>query len=492
MLTASLVDSAPGASLSRTSNASLRPQLGLERHDLANLPNILLIVADDQTASTFSKRLMPTVFSELVNEGVRFNRAYAETPLCCPSRSEILTGLYGTHNGVDSNYRILRRPTIAQALHDLGYRTSMAGKYLNSQSCDPIPEFDQWVCSSRPPATGYSLVNPILDVNGELISFPGGYTASDGKPLYMQRGPLTTEEMNSMDYWYTKMSRAVRCLDGAVATVLRSLGSREQDTVVLYISDNGYLYGEHRRTHKIVPYEEAVRVPLLVRYPALVPVGEPFETGALVENVDIAATIAELAGIPWGADGKSLLPLLTKQKTSIRSQLLLEYCQAGGDPCPDEDVQRPVTPYLGVETPGWVYLEYATGEKELYDLSQDPNELSNHADDPLYASTQSSLAARLAWLKQAPKVDTTIVTGPSDQVAQGSAITFTFFSQSRFATYECRLDTNGVMGTWGPCGNQTTTYTGLAMASYVFNVRGTDEFGTKDGTPATRAFTLVP
>src|SRR5205823_3468732 len=106
-------------------------------------PNVLLIVSDDQAWTTFNTDLNPGVYANLVDQGVLFNRAYDVTSECCPSRSEILTGLYEHHTGVDENTVALTRPTIVQALHDHGYRTMLAGKYLNSWPCAKRPEFDQ-------------------------------------------------------------------------------------------------------------------------------------------------------------------------------------------------------------------------------------------------------------------------------------------------------------------------------------------------------------
>ena len=79
-----------------------------------------------------------------------FKRAYVNTSLCCPSRAQIITGLYEHHTGVDTNAVPLERPTIVEALHDIGYRTMLAGKYLNSWACTPRPEFDRWACVGTP------------------------------------------------------------------------------------------------------------------------------------------------------------------------------------------------------------------------------------------------------------------------------------------------------------------------------------------------------
>jgi len=90
---------------------------------------------------------MPTVYSELVDQGPLFDRAYELTSLCCPSRSEILTGLDERHTGVDDNVVGLDRPTVAEALDDQGYAAMLAGKYLNSEPCTPRPKFDRWLCA---------------------------------------------------------------------------------------------------------------------------------------------------------------------------------------------------------------------------------------------------------------------------------------------------------------------------------------------------------
>jgi N-acetylglucosamine-6-sulfatase len=517
--------------------------------DVASPPNFLLLIADDQTQATFSRALMPTVFSQLVDKGARFTRAYVETPLCCPARSQIMTGLYGTHNGVDGNRVPLTRPTIIQALHDLGYRTSLTGKYLNSQRCDPIPEFDQWVCVSMPPASGYSLVDPDLDVNGVVQHFTGyqpdilaDFTAdfirstppsqpffamytpttphtpaddprcndlpvapfrppafdeetqANGKPTYLQRGPLTADEITELDDQFAKMTRAVHCLDPAIGTVLDSLGDRAQNTMVIYISDNGYLYGQHRWETKVVPYEEAIRVPLVIRYPPLIPETAPFTTKALVQDVDLAATMAKLAGIHWGGDGLSLLPILSKQKTAVRGQLLIEWCQASNFPCQGRQGGwiglAEVPSYWGVVSPMYAYIEYLTGEEELYDLSTDLPQLANLAADNV--ETKSLLQGKLEAMRAPPVVDTTIVTGGSGSVRAGTSVTFTYFTQSRFATYQCRLDVGAVQGSWAPCGVEKQQVDIGGPGNYVFRVRGTDEFGSTDASPATRAFTVVP
>jgi len=523
--------------------------VGVRAHAAApGRPNVLLIVSDDQSWSTFDRELMPAVFGELVDHGVLFDRAYVNSALCCPSRSEILTGLYEHHTGVDGNGVHLTRPTIVQALHDLGYRTALAGKYLNSWPCEPRPEFDQWMCSGHKPSS-YSLVDPYMNVNGAWTRFTG-YTvqiqaeflarfiartppgrpffalyaptsphlpANDDRyatlpvepirdpgfdqdtwvrtePTYLRRGPLTSTQQAAIDADHAAMARAVRALDDSVATLLASLGDRERDTLVIYLSDNGYLYGEHRWEGKRVPYEEAVRVPLVVRYPPLRPESEPAISHALVENVDLAPTIAALVGIPWGADGTSIAPLLSDPAGRVRDAVLIEQCRGVIEEsrgCNGLDVggTRSVPSFWGIVTERYVYVEYATGEAELYDLAADPAELRNLAGDSTVAGVRRKLLEELESLRAPPPVETTIVAGPTGEVA-GRVATFTFFSQSRFATYRCRLDRDGVPGGWIPCPGGSITLGSLEDGSYSFAVSGTDERGETDSTPAVREFTV--
>jgi arylsulfatase A-like enzyme len=535
-------------------------------------PNILVMVADDQAWNTFSRDLMPDVWSQLVDQGVLFNRYYVNQSECCPSRSEMLTGLYAQHTGVDSNNVELNRPTIASALHDQGYRTMISGKFLNSMPCGtPRPEYDDWVCSggTDAPDDGRGFVNPILNVAGVWTRFlgfttdieanqlvasmqatpkdqpffatyaptsphlpandprcvnmpvdplrdPGYYddTRTDGKPKYMQRDAFSTEEAALVDLDHQHMTDAVKCLDNSMDIVLSGLHampSREQNTIVFYLSDNGFLYGEHRREGKVVPYEESMRLPLVVRYPPLVPESQPFATDALAENVDIGSTIADLVGFPWGGDGVSLLPLLDGSSTSVRDSVLIENCEAASYPCTggsSPDIQNDdglypipadsplaitgrtrVPPFYGIVTDQYKYIEYQTREKELYDFAVDPYEIINLAGNPEYEAVQADLASQLAVLESAPPVDTTIATGPSGPMA-GRVATFTYFSQDRHATFECRITRNSKVGDWSPCNGGGVTLGGLADGSYTLDVAGTDTTGQTDTSPASRSFAI--
>ena len=180
---------------------------------------------------------------------------------------------------------------------------------------------------------------------------------------------------------YRNRLRSLLSVEDLLASLMRSLEERGvlDDTYFIFLSDNGYHYGEHRiRRSKATVYDESVVVPAAIRGPG-VPRGDRIEH--LVTNGDLAVTIAELAGVapPEFVDGKSLLPLLRPDRPSPevwRRAVPLERLEArtkGDGPSPR---------FLGLRHERWKYVSYPdTGEEELYDTVRDPFELQSlHAE----------------------------------------------------------------------------------------------------------------
>src|SRR5207244_13374500 len=147
------------------------------------------------------------------------------------------------------------------------------------------------------------------------------------------------------------------------------------------------------------------------------PTHRSFASNALVQNVDISATIAEIAHIPWQADGQSFLPVLERKKRTVRSAALVEACRGpsyGSLPCSGlvYDGGRVDTPgFEGIVTERYKYVEYDDGSRLLIDLKRDPLELHDLSGTRRGALLERSLRARLHAM-MTPKVETTIVTGP--------------------------------------------------------------------------------
>jgi arylsulfatase A-like enzyme len=149
---------------------------------------------------------------------------------------------------------------------------------------------------------------------------------------------------------------------------------------------------EHRWTEKRVPYEESIRVPIIVRYDPATQLTASTDQ-QFVLNLDFAQTFANLADTSApGAQGASVLPLLAGDSTGWRTDFLIEHWE--------NTVQVPA--YCAVRNQQYLYVEYQTGEQELYDLKTDPYELTNLASDPTQASTLSTLHGRMVQLCSPP------------------------------------------------------------------------------------------
>jgi N-acetylglucosamine-6-sulfatase len=310
-------------------------------------------------------------------------------------------------------------------------------------------------------------------------------------PEWVRRPPLSSEDLSVNRERLVKMTQQIPVIDNAVGRILDAVRDRAANTFVLYMTDNGFMYGEHRILGKVAPYEESVKVPFVIRYPKMVPPARAFQSEALAENVDVAPTIMELAGIPWEADGVSLVALLTRQATSVHSGLLLEHCEV--DPF-DRTCQRgqlgSLPPLWGIETTRYQYFEYPTGEAELYDLHVDPYELTNVANLPQYRSVRSKLSSMILSLRGPPRTPgTTIAFGPTGRVS--GVVRLGFFSQALTSTLQCRLDGPGQSREWMSCDTGEVTYPLLAPGDYSFAVRAIDASGHADPTPAERLFTVV-
>jgi len=407
-------------------------------------PNVILILSDDQHPATLER--MPYLSSR--DDWLRFDNAITNLALCCPARATLLTGLNSHHHKIVSNEDAPKfdgRSTLAVWLQAAGYETAYFGKYLNgfpwSQPADYIPEgWDRWVAFAG--KQGYESFNANID--GEVRAFPGDEVYSEDffadaavdyiegasgpyfafvsafaphEPAtpparheyaevapYPPRPALDEQNVNDKPFWVRELprvdpaameaglarqERALLGLDDAVRRIFAALEQSGglENTIVVYSTDNGLSWGEHRHVGKVCPYEECVNVPFLVRGPGI----EPGSTDALIGNVDFAPTIADYAGAEPQApvDGRSLRPLLDGEKSRVRGGVLITR-GAGG----------PRFRFLGVRTKNFKYVRYRfSREKELYDLRADPHELKSVDGKRAYEETERKLRRQLRELR---------------------------------------------------------------------------------------------
>ncbi len=211
--------------------------------------------------------------------------------------------------------------------------------------------------------------------------------------------------------------RATVGVDENLGRVLDFLDRKKltQDTVVIYTSDNGFFLGEHGWYDKRFMYEPSLRLPLLVRYPRMVPAAGRVD-GNMVLNIDYAPTILEFAGIqaPASMQGRSLRPVLAGDAPrDWRRSMLYTYYEdswklagkgkdAMSDPSFAYFTAHRVSPHSGVRTGRHKLIDYyrENGYHELFDLENDPDELHNVYGQKNYAAVQSDLERELRRLRE--------------------------------------------------------------------------------------------
>lgn len=380
-------------------------------------PSFVVYVLDDADARLFE--VLPRLVA-LGQEAMRF-AATAPAPVCAPSRASILTGLHVHNHDVRNNSGDAdawaangNGKTIADWLQAAGYTTARFGKWING-----VPRTEQlgWnvtvdvVGRRAAPGGGPYWLDTLTQ---EAVRFaektPGPLfvyfaPASPHKPFipapaYLGRHedvelprppsfnepdmsdkrwkvhpPLTEEEIAAIAERHRRRREMMESVVDSIAALRSAFASRP--TYLLITSDHGYFEGQHRyEKGKGKHFEEAIRVPLWVLGPTVQPGASP----ALVYPLDIAPTVAELAGVtPPELDGRSLVPLLSNPRLPWRKRVLLAHH------------------FRGVRTPRKKLVVFRD-ERELYDLRRDPFELQNRcrAGDDRCGRGLARLATELA------------------------------------------------------------------------------------------------
>jgi len=471
------------------------------------------VLTDDLDA--YEIQFMPKLKALIADQGMTFQNYFVAMSLCCPSRATTLRGQY-PHNteilgnslpsgGFQKFFQMgEEKSTIATWLQDAGYRTMLAGKYLNGypDKSDPMyipPGWSEWYSAMK--GNPYSEFNYTLNENGKTVAY--GKTAQDygtdvyvrkttdfiqrsakdGKPFFVYLAPyaphapytpaprhenlfpgakaprtpnyneadvndkpgyiknrplLTPRQMNNIDQDYRKRLQSLQAVDEGIEAIVNTLKASGQldNTYIFFTSDNGYHLGHHRQlTGKIAPYNEELRVTMIVRGPGVAG-GQTLPH--LAGNADLAPTWADLAGakMPDWVDGRSLAPLMRGSNIPLNqwrqvypiengemkagtAKLAPETAPDTTDPnlleAPDGDADNraaqtvaqqnklAVPPLRGIRMQTSSYVEYATGEKEYYDIQADPYQLQNLAGkaDPKLLAALSARVKELAACKGA-------------------------------------------------------------------------------------------
>lgn len=376
---------------------------------------------------------------KLAADGVRFRNAFVVLSLCAPSRATFLTGRYGHMNGVVNNGTPfpVESVTHASVLRAAGYRTGYFGKWHMGGQSGQRPGFDfsasfvgqgtYFDCpievnGVKTPSTGFvddvttdyaidfikenkgrpfSLVLGFKTCHGPFTPPPRTatlYEGAEARAVPNLKVPAIYKEVETRDFSSRNggatnlgMFRGLKAVDenvGKVMTALDEAGVAE-NTMVVYASDNGYYLGEHGLGDKRTAYDEALRIPLLVRFPKFVAGDAKGKTvDRMVLNIDLAPTIIDFAGLPVPKEmqGRSWRPFLDKNATPVywRNAFFYFYPREGKSGAPSVMAVRTEYAKL-IRYPG--HPEWT----EVFNLTKDPYEIHNLAGDAQHANLQRGL-----------------------------------------------------------------------------------------------------
>ncbi len=394
----------------------------------------------------------------LAREGMRFHNAFVVNSLCSPSRACFLTGQYNHINGVVNNHTEFPENDISHAtvLRKAGYLTAYFGKFHHDHQKDR-PGFDfvfsfvgqgqyhdcpfndngtivptkGWVDDvttnhvisflKQPHTRPFDMVIGFKSPHDPRTPAPRAADRFDNDslrpvPNLTVKTPYppgnaatipnpTTATTRGARMLHSRLNhyRCVSSADDCLGRILDALDENHltENTVVLFTSDNGYLFGEHGLGDKRAAYDESMRIPLVIRYPKLIKPNTVCD--AMVLNINVAPTFIDLAGekVPDAMQGRSMKPLMLGDgKTADwRHAFFYEYFYE----------HHYATPTItAVRTDDAKIIKYPGHDEwtELFDLSSDPYELHNLAHDPAHANLMKRMEQ--LYIEQLKEVKFTI------------------------------------------------------------------------------------
>jgi arylsulfatase A-like enzyme len=461
----------------------------------AKRPNVLFILTDEWRAQATgyagdANARTPTL-DRIAREGANCANAISGLPLCCPARASLITGQYPLRNGVYINdvELVPTGVTFGQAFKNAGYHTGYIGKwhlhgspdghygrrasyipadrhfgfdYWKANECDHNYNHERYFVGNDPTPRFWPGYAPIAETN-DACSFISAH-ARDETPFFLMLSmapphfPYGTapEEFKAMlagkdialrdNIPPQNAARAMQALrgyyahiaalDACVKRLLDTLDAAgvSDDTIVVFTADHGDMLFSQGLEGKLYPWDESIRIPLLMRYPRKMG-GRRITTP--MSTPDIMPTVLGLAGIavPTGVQGIDFSTLLMSgsQPDAPRSAFI-------DNPVSTFQLrQHGMDSYRGVRTERHTYVRAIEGPWLLYDNQQDPFQKHNLIGTPAEAQLRPALDAELAmWLK---RLDDKFL--PGDQYLAQSGLGYYFETKTPIGSYR------SPWGDWG-------------------------------------------
>ncbi|MEO6167511.1 MAG: sulfatase-like hydrolase/transferase, partial [Chitinophagales bacterium] len=418
-----------------------------------------MIIADDLRYDAFTITGGPSFLNtpsinKIANQGARFDNFYCVYPLCVPARATLMTGLYPHSHGAVDNCTYIKPSikTLAQILDSAGYHTGMIGKYHIATKKQP--GWDYWFATARKidyedPTFFFNnteqlknghVENIIFDTTHKFLSqvdTPFFLTVGHPSPhrpvvpLPQYDGIYEDEEMPIPDNfyqfsaWYPSFLyedsdkiydkakplekdfknyfAGILAVEDNVKDIFSILQNRNllNNTMIIFISDNGANYGEHQLKGKGKAYEPSIHLPLFIRYPAWYPPNTVVDGDFFCLNIDIMPTILDAVKInpnKYHPQGASLKKVASGQVP--RDAFLFENIKLSNGTC--EAIEESDRPSMrGVITKDYKYIKCQCDHltEELYDLNADPLETTNVVFKAAYQGVLQDMRDELAVLK---------------------------------------------------------------------------------------------
>ncbi len=371
-------------------------------------PNLLLVTIDtlraDRVGAYGAASAQTATLDALASRGVRFANALASAPLTGPSHATILTGLLPPQHGVRDNIVFTldaRHKTLATRLKALGYRTAaFVGAYPVAAAFGFRQGFDAFTEnfkeSEEPGAGAQRPANEVVDDALSWLSRPARGPFFAWVHLYDPHAPYTPPEPYRTSFAGRPYDGEIAFTDAQLGRLLDSLKSsgQESNTIIAVVSDHGESLGEHGElTHAVLVYESTLRVPLVIAGPGI-PGGGTVE--ARVSTVDLVPTFLRLLGSEAPAEllGRDLSAGLRGER--LRPEPLYAESLFGRLNCRWASLRA------------WVEGDFKLidgGRTELFDLSRDPTESTNLADQDTARVGRMRESLRKAVARMAPEGD---------------------------------------------------------------------------------------